>query len=83
MVEKIIVKVHLRDGEYGRAGRFEFPDRATLNRFLESFIPSETGRFRLHSFNNVVVSREFPEEFKTFLISKGGELGLEVAFEET
>lgn len=80
MTSSITVKIRLREGEYGPAGRFEFPDRSVLDKLLESFTQSETGRFRIHSFNNILVCREFPEEFKVFLSGKAKMLGLELVF---
>jgi len=83
MTEKIMVKLHIREGEYGSTGRFEFPSNEYIFRILESAMEmEEQKRHHFYFFNNILVSRRYSEDVKTFLVDVARKAGFEIEFEE-
>lgn len=80
MVEKIVVKLHVREGEYGYAGRFEFPNNKYLFKILESMPINEQKQYWFYSFNNILVSGKYSEDVKKFIRETALKLGFDIEF---
>lgn len=80
MAEEIQVRFRIREGEHGEVARFEFPEPRHIFEILENTSPEEQKKYISHTFDNILVSREYSQELLKFLLAGAKKAGFEIKF---
>lgn len=78
--KRIRVEVTTRESEYGTTGRFVFPEKECILMIFESSSYEDRQPYRFHWFNNILVSRNYSNKVKEFLMETANKAGLEIEF---
>ncbi|MBN2013594.1 MAG: hypothetical protein JW778_00290 [Candidatus Altiarchaeota archaeon] len=73
---KTVVRVirHVRDGEYGKTARYEFPNNDIVFGILSSPSTAEKGH-NFYYFNNILIAKTYSMDVDQFLVEEAMKLG--------
>ena len=70
--------ISLREGEYGKSARIEFPHPYYVHKILEVTDPEEQKKYRFRYFNNILIAGLHSEDLSEFLQKGAKKAGFEL-----
>jgi len=80
--KKVKATISLREGEYGKSARVEFPHPYYVRKILEVTDPKEQKKYRFRYFDNILVAGLHSKDLSKFLQDGAKKAGFELLIKE-
>jgi len=76
--KKPMATISIREGEYGKSARVEFPHPYYVHKILEVTKPEEQKKYRFRYFDNILIAGQHSEDLSEFLQKGAKKAGFEL-----